>query len=80
MATAVHHTDHRATSEAVSKDQAEYIPDVIEEKRKDAEGRISITKYARGKLLGKVFIINRSSINSSFIPHLFCLTNLTLNR
>lgn len=75
MATAVHHNDHRATSEAVSKDQAEGIPDIIEEKRKDGDGRITITKYARGKLLGKVLL----QINSFYIPHLFGLTKLTLN-
>jgi hypothetical protein len=68
MATAVHHNDHRATSEAVSKDQAEYIPDIIEEKRKDGDGRITITKYARGKLLGKVLRITRSIL---FISHIF---------
>lgn len=30
------------------------IPDIIEERRKDAEGRVCSYKYLRGKLLGKV--------------------------
>ena len=55
MATAVHHhVEHRAGSDAVLKDKAEAIPDIIEERRKDAEGRITINKYFTGKLLGKV--------------------------
>jgi len=33
---------------------AECIPDVIEERRKDSEGRIVSNRYLRGKLLGKV--------------------------
>jgi len=32
----------------------EHIPEIIEERRKDAEGRILAYRYARGKLLGKV--------------------------
>ncbi len=32
----------------------EVIPDIIEERRKDAEGRIVSNRYLRGKLLGKV--------------------------
>ena len=32
----------------------ETIPDVIEERRKDSEGRIVSNRYLRGKLLGKV--------------------------
>lgn len=35
------------------KDQAEYIPDIIEDRQKGADGRTTITKYSRGKLLGK---------------------------
>lgn len=36
------------------KDPAFNIPDIIEDRRKDSEGRTVITKYARGKMLGKV--------------------------
>jgi hypothetical protein len=32
------------------------IPDIIEERRKDSEGRIVSNRYLRGKLLGKVCI------------------------
>ena len=32
------------------------IPDIIEERRKDSEGRIFSNRYLRGKLLGKVRI------------------------
>jgi hypothetical protein len=32
----------------------EYIPDIIEERRKDSEGRSVTNQYVRGKLLGKV--------------------------
>jgi len=35
-------------------DQSANIPDIIEEKRKDAEGRIVVNRYLKGKLLGKV--------------------------
>ena len=40
------------------------IPDIIEERRKDAEGRVLSFKYLRGKLLGKVRH-HRISINTS---------------
>lgn len=30
------------------------IPDIIEERRKDSEGRVCSYKYLRGKMLGKV--------------------------
>lgn len=30
------------------------IPDIIEERRRDSEGRTVTNKYMRGKLLGKV--------------------------
>jgi hypothetical protein len=36
------------------KEVVEYIPDIIVENRKDAEGRLVTYQYARGKLLGKV--------------------------
>lgn len=54
MATAVIGVQQRKVDEILEKDQAEFIPDLIEESRKDADGRQVITKYARGKLLGKV--------------------------
>ena len=44
----------RKVDDTVLKDQAELIPDIIEEKRKDSEGRLHLTKYLKGKLLGKV--------------------------
>ena len=31
------------------------IPDIIEERRRDTEGRTVTNKYMRGKLLGKVY-------------------------
>lgn len=36
------------------------IPEIIEEKRKDADGKIVTTKYIKGKLLGKVIIVVES--------------------
>ena len=35
------------------------IPDIIEERRRDSEGRTVTNKYMRGKLLGKVLQIIR---------------------
>ena len=35
-------------------DNQSAIPDIIEEKRKDAEGRTIVNRYLKGKLLGKV--------------------------
>jgi hypothetical protein len=32
------------------------IPEIIEEKRKDSEGRVVTYKYLKGKLLGKVYV------------------------
>ena len=56
MATAVHHhnIDHRSASDSSIKEKAEIIPEFIEERRKDSEGRITISKFSIGKLLGKV--------------------------
>ena len=34
------------------------IPEIIEERRRDSEGRTITNKYVRGKLLGKVNIIS----------------------
>lgn len=42
-----------STGKEVAKVE-EYIPEVIEERRRDAEGRVLAFRYARGKLLGKV--------------------------
>jgi hypothetical protein len=54
MATAVHNNfEPRAPAEP-PKEPVEIIPDVIEERKKDSEGRLLVTKYARGRLLGKV--------------------------
>ena len=56
MATAVHHIEHRNNGDVVAKEKLEYVPDIIEERRKDSEGRLIINKFACGKLLGKVMI------------------------
>jgi hypothetical protein len=53
MAAAVHH-GVEPTKMPSAEDPAQLIPEVIEERRKDSEGRTVVTKYARGKLLGKV--------------------------
>ena len=54
MATAVlDNFEPRAPTEP-PREQVEIIPDVIEERKKGADGRLIITKYARGRLLGKV--------------------------
>lgn len=53
MAT-VANTVQRKADDADAKDQTEIIPEIIEERRKDAEGVQYVTKYQRGKLLGKV--------------------------
>jgi hypothetical protein len=47
------------------------IPDIIEEKRKDAvEGKVTQTKYVRGKLLGKVtFIESNGYVHVLFHMH-----------
>jgi len=42
-----------STGKEVAKVE-EYIPEVIEERRRDSEGRVLAFRYARGKLLGKV--------------------------
>ena len=36
------------------REQVEVIPDVIEKRKKDTDGRLTIMKYAKGRLLGKV--------------------------
>ena len=65
MATAVSAGQQRKTDDA-AKDQAEFIPETIEERRKDSEGRSVVTKYIRGKLLGKVV----RAPEKSFVDHL----------
>ena len=37
----------------VDKNAESVIPDIIEDRRKDSEGRIVSAKYVKGKLLGK---------------------------
>ena len=44
------------TAKAPEKPE-EAIPEVIEERRKDSEGRVGVYRYMRGKLLGKVRLI-----------------------
>ena len=43
------------------------IPDIIEERRKDAEGRVITNTFTRGKMLGKVKLIKLKFMHS---PHL----------
>jgi hypothetical protein len=40
-----------------SRDRTEYAGEIIEERRKDAEGRIGTYKYLKGKMLGKVGVV-----------------------
>ena len=54
MAAAVSNVQQMKVDDAEAKERVEFIPDIIEEKRIDCEGELSITKYIRGKLLGKV--------------------------
>lgn len=58
MTTAVHHhhNDHRGAPDPSmkEKEKAEIIPEFIEDRRKDSEGRITINRFSIGKLLGKV--------------------------
>lgn len=54
MTTVLNGVQQRKIDDAAAKDQAEFIPETIEERRKDSEGRSVLTKYTRGKLLGKV--------------------------
>ena len=37
-----------------SRERVEHPGEIIEERRKDAEGRIGTYKYLKGKMLGKV--------------------------
>ena len=60
MATAVAQ-DYRLAPQAAKmqpqqadKEPPLNIPEVIEEHRKDAEGKVTVHRYMRGKLLGKV--------------------------
>lgn len=45
----------KQSSHVPSKD-VDNIPEIIEERRRDGEGRTVIYRYAKGKLLGKVRI------------------------
>ena len=42
------------------------IPDIIEEKRKGSDGRITVNKYMRGRMLGKVLYHYKSKVNLTF--------------
>ena len=46
--------DHHIASRASDRG---YHEDVIEERRKDAEGRVGTFRYIKGKMLGKVGIL-----------------------
>jgi hypothetical protein len=54
MAAAVSSIQQRKVDDAEAKDRLEFIPEIIEEKRNDSDGQPIVTKYIRGKLLGKV--------------------------
>ena len=51
----------------------EIIPDIIEEKRKDADGRVSCYRYLKGKLLGKVSVNDAIEHTTSSRVHLIDL-------
>jgi hypothetical protein len=54
------------TAKAPEKPE-EVIPEMIEERRKDGEGRVGVYRYMRGKLLGKVrLIVQKGSICTLF--------------
>lgn len=48
------HGDHHAASRASDRGLQE---EIIEERRKDAEGRVGTFRYIKGKMLGKVSIL-----------------------
>ena len=54
MVTTANQIEHRSAADPAVKEKTEILPDVIEERRKDGDGRILINKFATGKLLGKV--------------------------
>jgi hypothetical protein len=56
---------HDAKEALKNQENAANIPEIIEERRRDSEGRTINNKYIRGKLLGKV-----NHINSSFLSFL----------
>ena len=61
---------HDAKEALKNQENAANIPEIIEERRRDSEGRTINNKYVRGKLLGKVnFISNTSFIFLLFIYH-----------
>lgn len=44
---------------AIVKDESPNIPEIIEERRKDSDGRIScVNKYMKGRMLGKVSLFS----------------------
>eukprot|EP01038_Epipyxis_sp_PR26KG_P007940 gene7940-10774_t len=45
--------NNNAANTAVAKIEEEIIPDVIEDRRKDTDGKVVINKYLRGRMLGK---------------------------
>lgn len=65
MAAAVSNVQQMKVDDAEAKERVEFIPEIIEEKRIDCEGELSVTKYIRGKLLGKVW--NYSSMGNKTI-------------
>lgn len=43
-----------SSSNVLQDRNADNVAEIIEERRKDADGRVTLYKYARGKMLGKV--------------------------
>jgi hypothetical protein len=54
MAAVANHAAQGGSSAKSVHPPDDQIPDIIEERRKDSEGRIVSNRYLRGKLLGKV--------------------------
>ena len=55
MAAAVSDIQQKKVDDAEAKERLEFIPEIISERRTDPEGQLVVTKYIRGKLLGKVW-------------------------
>lgn len=45
-----------SSSNVLQDRNADNVAEIIEERRKDADGRVTLYKYARGKMLGKVLL------------------------
>ena len=70
MAAAVSSIQQRKVDEE-AKDRLEFIPEIVEEKRNDSDGQPIVTKYIRGKLLGKVRYCAslRNTVGAKYMQH-----------